>query len=81
MKRAIAAATIAISSLLVTSMPSYADSVTIRIGEPGYNHRPYYHDRYYRDRHNAHYRHCWTQPYQVKISHGREVTKYRQVCR
>lgn len=84
MLKTIVAATLAVSSLFATAMPSYADSVTVQFGEPGHNNHPFYRhdrDRYDRYRHRVQYHRCWTESYQVRISHGREVTKYRKVCR
>ncbi|WP_081647314.1 hypothetical protein [Rhizobium grahamii] len=85
MNKFIIAAAFAVSSFAVTAAPSYADSVTIRIGEPGYHGHSsnrYYDNRYYRDRdrHHVRYDRCWKQPYQVR-SHHHEITKYRTVCR
>lgn len=80
MKRLIVATVLAMSSLAATAAPSYADSVTIRIGEPGRSDHRYYQDRYHHDRHHVRYDHCWKQPYHV-WSHHHRITKYRTVCR
>lgn len=83
MKRLIIAAALAASSIAATTVPSYADSVTIRVGEPGHNNHPFYRDHYrhdYRDHRRIRYDRCWKQSYQVR-SHHHEITKYRTVCR
>lgn len=83
MKKLIIAAAVAIASLSATAMPSFADSVTVRIGQPGhhgyhdrYNHRPYYghSNRHHPVRYNCHMK---TVKYH---SHGRLVTKTTRVC-
>jgi len=83
MIKPVIAAVLAVSSFVVMAPPSYADTVTIRIGEPSYNHNRYYRDHYTRydhDRRHVRYQRCWKQPYQVR-SHHHEITKYRTVCR
>ncbi|KQV63973.1 hypothetical protein [Rhizobium sp. Root1220] len=83
MKRLIVAAAIAVSSIVATTAPSYADSLTIRIGEQGRSNYPNYHraDNYRNDHHHrVRYDRCWKEPYQVR-SHNHEITKYRTVCR
>jgi hypothetical protein len=82
MKRLLAAAAIAVSSVVATTAPSFADSVTIRMGEPrGNNHQNYHGDNYGdRYRHHVHYDRCWKQPYHARVNHH-EITKYRTVCR
>jgi hypothetical protein len=80
MKRLIVAAAIAVSSIVSTTGPSWADSVTIRVGEPGRNN---YHGTQHRSErypHRVHYDRCWKKPYHVRVNHH-EITKYRTVCR
>jgi hypothetical protein len=79
MKKFITAAVIAISSLSATAMPSFADSVTIRVGQPGYHdrdHRPAY--RHDNRRHPVR-AHCRMKTVKYH-SHGRLVTKTTRVC-
>jgi hypothetical protein len=80
MKKFITAAVVAIASFGATAMPSFADSVTVRIGQPGYhdrnNHRPYYghSNRHHPVRYNCRMK---TVKYH---SHGRIVSKTTRVC-
>ncbi len=86
MKKLIAVAAIALTSLAATAAPSFADSVRVIIGTPGYHddYRPSYRHgpppRYWRDRQYSSYQRCWKEPYQVR-SHHHEITKYKTVCR
>jgi hypothetical protein len=80
MRKFITAAIVAIASLSATAMPSFADSVTVRIGQPGYhqrdNHRPYYG---HSNRRHPVRQHCRMKT--VKhYNHGRVVTKTTRVC-
>jgi hypothetical protein len=81
MIKLITAAVVAIAALGATAAPSFADSVTVRIGEPGYhdrgNHRPYYG--------HAPRRHPVRQTCRMKTvkyyNHGRMVKKTTRICR
>lgn len=79
MRKLISAAVLAIAAISASAMPSFADSVTVRIGEPGYHqrhHRPYYghQERRHPVRHQCRMK---TVKYH---SHGRLVTKTTRVC-
>ncbi|QFY59018.1 hypothetical protein FZ934_00270 [Rhizobium grahamii] len=85
MRKLITAAVIAIGSLAATAAPSFADSFSVTVGQPGYHHRPYYghSDRYYHSR--DWYRHrpvrydCRTKTVRYH-EHGRVVTRTTRVC-
>ncbi|WP_283195445.1 hypothetical protein [Rhizobium sp. AN80A] len=81
MKKLITAAVVAIASFGATAMPSFADSVTVRIGQPGYHERykprPYY-NRSYRQ-HSAR-SNCRMKTVKYR-SHGKLVTETTRVCR
>jgi hypothetical protein len=80
MRKFITAAVLAIASLSATAMPSFADSVTVRIGQPGYHdrdhRRPYYG---HADRRHPVRQHCRMKTVKYH-NHGRVVTKTTRVC-
>jgi hypothetical protein len=90
MRTLITAAIVAMSSLTATAMPSFADSFTVTVGNPGYNRyhhdhrRPIYgypdraHPRAWDRRHPVRYD-CRTKTIRYQ-SHGRVVTKTTRVC-